>query len=263
VINGEGSVIIDELPLGEYRVEELINNGYIVTLEPEDGIVDLTTAENNTVTVIITNTPRPVLIIEKILLDEAEEQIAESDVQFTVILDGGLFEEEEITFSVNEPALLDYTDGLEFEVLYTVTEVSDENYTFISIDPDEAFLITDENNEVTVTVINQVPETPFIPPQTIPNPPVVFFLPPDPPESIPEETEIEPEEDEVTIEPEEPETEEPEPEEPEPEPEEEELVISPEAPLATPQTGGASLALAALGLTLISSGILLKGHKVK
>jgi len=266
VINGEGSVIIDGLPLGEYMVKELTGNGYVVTLEPEYGIVDLTKAENNTVTVIVTNTPRPVLIIEKILLDETEEQILDSDVQFTVILDGGSFEEEEFTFSVNEPAVLDYTAGLEFEVLYTVTEVSDESYTFISINPDEAFLITDENNEVTVTVINQVPEIPFIPPQTTPDPPVVFFLPPDPPESTPVE-EVEPEEEEVTIEPEEPETEPEEeitiePEEPETEPEEE-LVISPEAPLATPQTGGASLILAALGLTLIGSGILLKNHKVK
>ena len=266
VVDGKGFVEVEGLPLAVYRVEEMSNGGYVVHMDPEDGIVDLTSAENNTVTVVITNTPRPQLIIEKVLLDTDQQPVENSDILFTVFLDGGLFDDSEISFSVNEPAVLDYSDGLEFDVLYTVTEVENESYPFVSIDPDEAFMLSDDNYEITVTVTNRIPEAPEDPPQTpetpeIPfNPPLVLFIPPDPPESEPEE---EPEvvieeveipvggtEEEISIEPEEPLTE-----------PESELVVAPEAPLATPQTDGISPSALWLGIIMLGSGMLLRLRK--
>lgn len=269
VVDGAGSLVVDELPLGTYRVEELAGSGYDVTMNPEDGIVNLATAEDNTVTVQVTNTPRPILIIEKVLLDLNGEPVADSNVQFSAQLDGGVFEEEEITFSVNDPAVLELADGLEFDVPYTVAEAGLTGYIFISIDPEEAFTLTGENNEVVVTIVNQVLEVPPVPPQTPPDPPVVFFTPPEEPLTSPEEEQGEVLAEAIVVEAEEPETEPEdeeviiEPEEPQTEPEAEELVVSPEEPLTTPQTGGASLIFAALGLTLIGSGLLLKENKIK
>jgi hypothetical protein len=140
VTDGVGFVTIDNLPLGIYRVEEVANGDYQVILDPEDGIVDLTTEENE-VTVVVVNTPRPKLIVEKVLLNPEGVEIENSDVEFKVILDGGLFEEEEIAFSVNEPAVLDFSNGLEFDVPYTVTEVPKEGYIFISIEPEEVLVV--------------------------------------------------------------------------------------------------------------------------
>ena len=291
VVNGEGSITIDNLALGLYRVEEVINGGYLVTLDPEDGVVDLTTAEENTVTVIVTNTPRPELVIEKVLLNTEGVPVGSSNVEFTVILDGGLFDEEEITFSVNEPAVLKYTEGLEFDVTYTVTEVVHGSYTFVSIEPGEEFLLTAENNKITVTIVNREistppqgpnppPVPPVIPPESPtpppvdPVPPVLFFVPPVPPQVIV----IPPAEPQVTPPPPtDPPLELPQPvggvdeeeeesvlivvaEQPRTEPDEKEevVIIEPAAPLATPQTGGPSVALVSLSLILLGSGVLLK-----
>ena len=280
VIDGFGSVTINELPLAEYRVEELAGSGYVVEMDPEDGVVDLTSAEENSVKVIVTNSSRPVLIIEKVLLDENEEPIEESDVQFTAVLNGGSFEDEEVTFSVNEPALLDYSDGLEYEVLYSVAEVELEGYVFSSISPNEEFMLLEQTSEVTVTVVNQIEESPPLPesdpdpdpesnpdpdPEQDPEPPLVILSPPEPPQTIPEEApEAEIEEEELAVAAEEPAVE---PEEPQINPAGEEdeatsvLSLDPETPQQTPQSGGFSIALAALGLTMIGSGLLLKEKK--
>ena len=155
VINGEGSVLVENLPLGVYRVEEVAGEAYEAVLDPADGIVDLTESGNEPVTIEVTNTPRPVLIIEKVLLDADDEAVEDSDVQFTATLDGGDFDQFEVTFSVNEPAVLDHSDGLEFDVEYTLTEVEQDGYELASINPDQPFIITDENFEVTVVVINE------------------------------------------------------------------------------------------------------------
>jgi hypothetical protein len=269
VIDGVGTVTIDNLPLGIYRVEEVANGGYQVILDPEDGIVDLTTAEENEVTVVVVNTPRPKLVIEKILLDTEGVEVENSDVEFTVILDGGLFDEQEIAFSVNEPAVLDFSDGLEFDVPYTVTEVPKEGYLFISIDPEEAFTLTDEENEVIVTVVNQLV---VVPPPPPPVPPVIIFAPPVPPQVIvvpPAEPQVSPPPQVVVISPPQVVADEEEavaffvdPEDPLTEPEEV-LFVAPAAPLSTPQTGGAYLAMSSMVLVLLGSGVLLRKKFLK
>ena len=285
VIDGVGEVTIDNLPLGIYRVEEVVNGGYQVVLDPEDGIVDLT-AEEKVVTVVVVNTPKPELVIEKVLLDTEGVEVENSDVEFTVILDGGLFDEQEIVISVNEPAVLDISDGLEFDVSYTVTEVAKEGYIFVSIDPEEAFTLTDEENEVTVTVVNQLLSTPPPPP---PVPPVIIFVPPVPPQVIvvpPAEPPVSPPQQIIVIPPAEPQVSPPpqvvvippaslggsdeeeavaffvSPEDPLTEPEEV-LFVAPATPLATPQTGGVSPVLSSIILVLFGGGVLLKQKFLK
>ena len=105
--------------------------------------------------------PQPQLTIEKELLDEDGTEITDSDVEFTVTVTGGEGDFEtgkDVDFSVNNPAVLGPADGLEFDVEYTVEEVEHPDYDFMSIDPDEPFTLSTEDNEVTVTVVNQVPE---------------------------------------------------------------------------------------------------------
>ena len=268
VIDGVGTVTIDNLPLGIYRVEEVVNGGYLVVLDPEDGIVDLT-AEENEVTVVVVNTPKPELVIEKVLLDPEGVAVANSNVEFTVILDGGLFDEQEFVFSVNEPAVLDISDGLEFDVPYTVTEVAKEGYIFISIDPEEAFILTDQNNEVTVTVVNWLISTPPLPPA---GPPVIIFVPPVPPQVIvvpPAEPQVFPPVQVIVIPPALVVLEEEEaiaffvsPEDPLTEPEEV-LVVQPERPLSTPRTGGIYLSSILASLVLLGSGIIIRKQLIK
>ena len=272
VIDGVGTVTIDNLPLGVYRVEEVVNGGFEVILDPEDGIVDLNDAEDNKVTVVVVNTPRPKLIIEKVLLDSEGVEVENSAVEFTVILDGGLFDEEEIVFSVNEPAVLDFSDGLEFDVPYTVTEVAKDGYIFVSIDPEEPFTLTDEENEVTVTVVNRMVSPPPPPPPPPPGPPVIIFTPPVPPQVIvipPPEPQVSPPPQVVVTPPAVVEADEEEavaffvsPEDPLSEPEEV-LFVAPAAPLATPSTGGAYLFISALVLVLFGSGVMLRKKFLK
>ncbi len=297
VIDGVGTVTIDNLPLGIYRVEEVVNGGYQVVLDPEDGVVDLT-AEENEVTLVVVNTPRPELVIEKVLLDTEGVVVENSNVEFTVILDGGLFDEQEILFSVNEPAVLDISDGLEFDVPYTVTEVAKEGYIFVSIDPEAAFTLTDEENEVTVTVVNQMmsppppppvdpPQTPplppVVPPQTPPPvvPPVIIFAPPVPPQVIvipPAEPQVSPPPQVVVISPAQPQVvaQAPQsgvdeedvvaffvsPEDPLTEPEEV-LVVQPAMPLSTPRTGGIYINMILVSLALLGSGFIIRKKLMK
>ena len=106
--------------------------------------------------------PDPKLTIVKELLDEDGETVANSDVDFTATITGGTgaFESgQEFTFSVNSPKVLGPNDGLEFGVEYTVTEQEHSDYDLISIDPTTPFTLTAENNEVTVTIVNQEKET--------------------------------------------------------------------------------------------------------
>ncbi len=267
VIDGVGTVTIDNLPLGVYRVEEVVNGGFEVILDPEDGIVDLNDAEDNKITVVVVNTPRPKLIIEKVLLDSDGVEVENSAVEFTVILDGGLFDEEEIVFSVNEPAVLDFSDGLEFDVIYTVTEVAKDGYIFVSIDPEEAFTLTDEENEVTVTVVNRMVSPPPPPPPPPPGPPVIIFTPPVPPQVIvipPPEPQVSPPPQAAVVEADEEEAVAffVSPEDPLSEPEEV-LFVAPAAPLATPSTGGAYLFMFSLVLVLFGSGVMLRKKFLK
>jgi hypothetical protein len=288
VIDGVGTVTIDNLPLGIYRVEELANGGYQVILDPEDGIVDLTSAEDNSATVVVVNTPRPELMIEKVLLDTEGVPVENSDVEFTVILDGGLFIEEEFVFSVNEPAVFDYGDGLEFEVLYTVTEVVKEGYSFVSIDPEETFVLTDEESNIKITIVNQLvvipptpPTTPAEPTQTLqppqpPAPPQTVVLSPGQPQvSLPPQVVVVlPDQPQVSPSPQEETPQVPlgvggadeediatlfvDTEAPLVEPEEV-LFVAPDAPLATPSTGGAIyVAITSIIMLLFGSGVLLK-----
>jgi hypothetical protein len=277
VIDGVGTITIDNLPLGIYRVEEVANGGYQVILDPEDGIVDLT-AEENEVTVVVVNTPKPELVIEKVLLDAEGVEVENSDVEFTVILDGGVFDEQEIAFSVNEPAVLGIGDGLEFDVPYTVTEVPKESYIFISIDPEEDFTLTDEENEVTVTVVNQI----ISPPPPPPVPPVIIFASPVPPQVIvvpPAEPQVSPPPQVIVIPPAAPQVvvqlppqggaEEEDavaffvsPEDPLAEPEEV-LVVQPAMPLSTPRTGGFYLNMILASFAFIGSGIIIRKQLIK
>lgn len=283
--DGVGTVTIDNLAIGIYRVEEVVNGGYLVILDPEDGVVELT-AEENEVTVVVVNTPKPELVIEKVLLDSEGVEVANSDVEFTVILDGGLFDEQEIVFSVNEPAVLEFSDGLEFDVPYTVTEVAEEGYIFVSIDPEEAFTLTDEENEVTVTTVNQIvlaPPLPPVDPPQIPTPPpagppVIIFSPPVPPQVIvvpPTGPQVSPPPQVIVIPPAPPQAipqggvEEEEavaffvsPEGPLSEPEEV-LVVQPARPLSTPRTGGMYLSLILISLVLLGSGVIVRKQLIK
>lgn len=218
------------------------------------------------------------LIIEKVLLDQQDNPVFDSNVQFTVLIDGGQFANEAISFSVTEPAMLSAEDGLEKDVLYTVSEVELEDYTQISITPDQSFTLTDESYEITITVTNREPETPFSPPPvppTPPTPPVVFLTPPEEPETEPEEEPQEPvveipaldEPQELAVDAEEPAVEPEElvilePEDPQIEPEEEVLVLSPEAPQQTPQTDGVNPSPAWLGIIMLGGGILIRFGKI-
>ena len=242
VENGKGSVTVKNLPLMVYRVEEVVNGGYAVTLYPAGGIVDLT-KEDNEVTIVVTNTPRPQLIIRKVLQDTNGVPVASSNIDFKVTLDGGTFVSKVINFSVNKPAVLDHTDGLQFNVPYTLKEMININYPFVIMNPYGPFTLTDEQNVVTVTVTNRIP-----PPPPPPPPPV-------------EEEETEPVE-RLAIEPEAPMTDPPQVEDPETEPISL-LIVEPERPLATPRTGGMILALTSLGIVLIGSGLILRSHKEK
>jgi len=122
-------------------------------------------------------TPDPKLTIEKELLDEQGEEITEDDTEFTVILTGGDFEEDEFTISVDEPKVLGPEDGLELDIEYTIQEKAHEYYEYLEIEPEKMFELTEDENEITLTVVNQHPLlVEPEPPEVEPEPPINITL---------------------------------------------------------------------------------------
>jgi len=152
---------VDELELGTYTIEEInIPEGIeLVSVSSEE----VTLEEGNlSAVVFITNTfiiddepedPTGTISIEKVLLD-GDDEVEDSDVEFTVNVSNGDDYDEEHTFSVNQPLEL---EGLALGT-YTIEEINiPEGYEFVTISSEEVTLEEGEL-EAFVFVTNMIDE---------------------------------------------------------------------------------------------------------
>ncbi|NBG88864.1 MSCRAMM family protein [Isachenkonia alkalipeptolytica] len=155
---------INDLDLGTYTIEEVdIPEGFEF-VEISDESVEITPGNLNpevsvTNEMILDDDPDDLtgsINIEKILLDNGEE-VSENDQEFTVNITNGDDYDEDHTFGVNDPLLV---EDLDFDT-YTIEEVDiPEGYELESISSDEVTL-DEENQSVILFITNTViPEEP-------------------------------------------------------------------------------------------------------
>ena len=153
-------LVLDDLEPGEYHITEINTPEGYIFVSISDEMVTISENNQEDVTVVVTNQVVEeeevfgMLTIEKYLLDVDDEAITEDDTEFTVNVEGPYKYNEDHTFSVDEPVVIEDLPLGD----YTISEVHiPDGFELISIE-EENITLSEKLQAVTVVVTNQVEE---------------------------------------------------------------------------------------------------------